>query len=103
MKKSFKTIRTITTVGILLISAYILGTTQSNITKVNTSENDVVIVPDDYIKLDECIPLKDIACYYMHDGYICFELKDISKQLDNKDNKSYVDIIKNLECRTTEY
>lgn len=31
-----------------------------------------------YIPLDECIPLEDVACYYINEsGFLCVGLKDI--------------------------
>lgn len=57
-----------------------------------------------YIKLEDCIPLEDIACYFI-DGYDypCFELKDVGNQLDNPYNKSYAEIMDSLENVTEEY
>lgn len=94
MKKTFKAIGAITGLTILLCSAYWLGTTQANTV---TAEMPTKVVPDGYIKLDECIPLEDIAYFYTNEnGYLSFELKDIGNQLDNPDNKSYEDIMKQL-------
>lgn len=53
---------------------------------------------DAYIPLDQCIPLEDIACYYINDsGYICLELKDIQYQMDDTHNNAYMDILEGLE------
>ena len=47
---------------------------------------------DAYIPLDQCIPLEDIACYYINDsGYLCLELKDIRYQMDDAHNNAYVE------------
>lgn len=99
MKKAIKTIGIIGVMTILLCGAYISGTTQA---KTITVEKEVI--PDGYISLDECIPLEDIACYFI-DGYDypCFELKDVGNQLDNPNNRSYVDIMEGLEDETEEY
>jgi len=88
----------------MLILYYLFGTTQAKtisdihtITETNRYEGIMESLPDDYIPLDECIPLDDIA-YCFIDGYryICFNLKNIGNQLDNPNNKRYEDIIDNL-------
>lgn len=91
MRKTFKTNGTIAAMGIMLVSAYLLGTTRTE---------TVEAIPDGYIALNECIPLSDVACCFI-DGYDypCFELKDVGNQLDNPDNRSYADI---MECLTDE-
>ena len=62
------------------------------------------VVPDAYIKLDDCIPLEDIAyCFIDNSDYICFELKDIGYQLDDISNRSYTDIMNDLDDMTEEY
>ena len=102
MKKSIKTIGTITTIVIMSVCSYIAGTTQAKtetvtktITKTGTKE--VEVIPDNYISLDKCIPLDDVCgWYYDKYDYICFELGDIGKQLDNPNGKSYNDIIADL-------
>lgn len=105
MKRIFKAIGTIGAMTILLYGAYLLGTTQAEtITEIKEVEKVVEVIPDNYIPLDECIPLSDIACYFI-DGYDypCFELKDIGNQLDNPNNRSYADITESLEDVTEEY
>lgn len=105
MKKSIKTIATIGTMTILLCGTYWLGTTQAETV---TVEKEIIkrveVVPDGYIPLEECIPLEDVACYFI-DGYDypCFELKDIGNQLDNPNNKSYADIMQGLENETEDF
>lgn len=102
MLKSIKNIATATVIVIMLIGAYYLGTTQAKtetvtktITKTVTKE--VEVIPDNYISLDKCIPLDDVCgWYYDKYDYICFELGDIGKQLDNPNGKSYNDIIADL-------
>ena len=68
----------------ITIAAFFLGVTKSS----------REIVPDGYIKLEECIPLEDISCWFINEyGYPCFELKDYGNQLDDPDNRSYQDIM----------
>ena len=79
MKKSIKTIVTIAAMGVMIVCAYLLGTMQAEtITEVRQ------IIPDNYISLDDCIPLQDVACCFI-DGYDypCFEIGDITHQLDD--------------------
>lgn len=79
-----KKIIQITAVAILIAAAFIVGRT--------TTETKTEI-PEGYIKLDDCIPLEDVACYSYKDGYPCFELKDVGNQLDDPHNRSYKDIM----------
>lgn len=105
MTKSIKRSGTIGAMAILLCGAYWLGTTQAEtMTAVQTVTKIKEVIPDNYIPLDECIPLEDVACYFIdgHD-YPCFELKDVGNQLDNPNNRSYADIMENLEDVTEEY
>ncbi len=56
MKKSIKTIGTITTIGIMLVCAYLFGTTQAEtITEIQTVTEIKEVIPDGYIALDENI------------------------------------------------
>ncbi len=92
MKKSIKTIGTIATIVIMSVCSYIAGTTQvktETVTKTITKE--VEVIPDNYISLDDVC-----GWYYDKYDYICFELGDIGKQLDNPNGKSYNDIIADL-------
>lgn len=92
MKKSIKTIGTIATIVIMSVCSYIAGTTQvktETVTKTITKE--VEVIPDNYISLDDVF-----GWYYDKYDYICFELGDIGKQLDNPNGKSYNDIISDL-------
>lgn len=92
MKKSIKTIGTIATIVIMSVCSYIAGTTQvktETVTKTITKE--VEVIPDNYISLDDVC-----GWYYDKYDYICFELGDIGKQLDNQNGKSYNDIISDL-------
>lgn len=98
MKKSIKTIGTIATIVIMSVCSYIAGTTQAKTeTVIKTITKEVEVIPDNYISLDKCIPLNDVCgWYYDKYDYICFELGDIGKQLDNQNGKSYNDIIAGL-------
>lgn len=52
-------------------------------------------------QLNHSIPIEDIACYYTNaDGYITVELKDVTRQLDNKANASYTDVLKDIPNET---
>lgn len=56
MKKSIKTIGTIATITIMLVCAYLLGTTQAEtITEVQTITEIREVAPDGYIRLDDNI------------------------------------------------
>lgn len=98
MKKSIKIIGTIATIVIMSVCSYIAGTTQAKTeTVTKTITKKVEVIPDNYISLDKCIPLDDVCgWYYDKYDYICFELGDIGKQLDNPNGKSYNDIIADL-------
>lgn len=105
MKRIIKTIGVITAITIMIIGAYLLGTTQAKtITEVQTITNTVEVIPEGYIPLDECIPLSDIACYFI-DGYDypCFELGDYTHQFDDDNNRSYEDIMKELIDETEDF
>ena len=105
MKKSIKTIVTIATMAVIAIGSYYLGTTQAKtISEVKEVEKVVEVLPDGYIKLDECIPLEDIAyCFKDCYDYPCFSLKDVGNQLDDINNRSYMDIMNSLDDMTEEY
>lgn len=56
MKKTFKTIGIIATMEIMIISAYLLGTTQAEtITEVQTITETKEVIPDGYIPLHDSI------------------------------------------------
>ena len=102
MKRTTKTIGTMATMGIMLVCAYLLGTTKAEtITEIQTVTGIREVIPVGYIRLDECIPLEDIACYFI-DGYDypCFELGDITHQLDDDNNRSYADIMESMADET---
>lgn len=105
MEKSVKTIGKIAIISFSLICAYLIGYTQNKtVTETQTIIEVKEVIPDGYIALSECIPLSDVACYFI-DGYDypCFELKDIGNQLDNDDNRSYEDIMKSLPDETGDF
>ena len=105
MKKTIKTIGTIATMGIMIVLAYWLGTTQAEtVPEIKEVEMVVEVVPKGYIKLDDCIPLEDIAYYFIdYYDYPCFSLKDVGYQLDDINNRSYADIMNSLDDMTEEY
>ena len=98
MKKTVKTIEIIIIMIIISVCSYIAGTTQAKTeTVTKTITKEVEVIPDNYISLDKCIPFDDVCgWYYDKYDYICFELGDIGKQLDNPNGKSYNDIIADL-------
>ena len=99
MKKSIKVIGIIATMGVMLICAYLLGTAQAE-TVIETRE----VIPDGYIALNECIPLADIAYYFIDDdGYPCFELKDVATQYNADNTRSYSDIMESLADETEDF
>ena len=105
MKKSIKTLGTIAAMTIIAIGSYFLGATQAKtVTEIKEIETVVEVVPDGYIKLDECIPLEDIACYFIDAyDYPCFSLADVNYQLDDISNRSYNDIMNDLDDMTDVY
>lgn len=57
-----------------------------------------------YIPLDECIPLEDVACYYINESdFLCVELKDIWYQMDDLNNNAYIDVLGGMEDVTELY
>ena len=55
-------------------------------------------------QLNHSIPTEDIACWYTNaDGYITVELKDVTRQFDNKANASYTDLLKDIPNETESY
>ena len=63
MKKTFKAIGIIATMGIMLVCAYLLGTTQAEIvTEVQTVTETREIIPDGYIPLhDDIVDMNTIV------------------------------------------
>lgn len=96
MKKSIEKIGIIAVMGIMLIGAYLLGTTQTK-TVIKTETITKEVIPDGYIAIENCIPLEDIAgWYYDKYDYLTFSLKDTTRQLNSFHGKSYDDIIADL-------
>lgn len=55
------------------------------------------VVPDDYIRLDQCIPLSDINGKFVDaDGYTCVEIGDFGNQLDDPENAKYSEVLAKL-------
>lgn len=97
MRKSIKIMGTIGTMTILLCGAYLLGTTQvKTITVVKEVEKRVEIVPDGYMSLNVCIPLEDIACYFISD--IMEGLEDETEDFRN----NFVDMRQVTDFEATE-
>ena len=72
-------------IGSMIIGSYFFGTTQAK-TEI------IQYIPDGYIALE------DIACCFIGQyDYPCFELKDVGNQLDDPNNRSYIDIMESLE------
>lgn len=62
------------------------------------------VVPDGYIKLTECIPLQDISCTWTNEyDYLCVEIGDYGKQLDNPSNATYESVLADIPNVTEEY
>lgn len=99
MKKSIKTIGSIATMGIILVSAYVSGTTQAKtITEIKEVKKVVEVVPDNYIDTttddfqNNYIDIHTVNSYtgtanglqlYMSDGngyYLDIEKKQIEKE-----------------------
>jgi hypothetical protein len=77
MKKKIKKKITYALTTIALISvAFILGNKNAN-------------------RQIDYIPVEDIAVWYINDGYITMELKDVNNQFDDKSKAAYTDILSN--------
>lgn len=75
MKRTIKTIGIIATMGIMLVCAYLLGTTQSEtVTKVKEVEKVVEVVPDGYIDTnssefkDNYVDMRKVVYFEVVDG-----------------------------------
>lgn len=105
MRKTIKTIVKISAIGIVLATAYKIGTTQAE-TVIETQKvvDTVEVIPDGYIPLNEAIPLSDVACYFI-DGYDypCLELKDVATQYNADNTRSYADILSELPNETADF
>lgn len=98
MKRTFKTIGKITVITTMLVYAYLLGTTcAETVTETQKVIETVEVIADGYIALNECIPLSDVACYFIDEyDYPCFELKDVATQYNADNTRSYADILSQL-------
>lgn len=82
MKKTFKVIGIIATMGIMLVCAYLLGTTQAEtITEVQTVTETREVIPDGYIPLDNSIVNMDAV--------IDFSATEYGLQLYFEDGSGY--------------
>lgn len=103
MKRTTKDIIFLIVVSAMLFGAYHLGTTQAQVETKETIKT-VEVIPEGYISINDCIPLEDIACWYVDNyDYPCFSLKDVGYQLDDVNYRSYTDICGSLEDITEEY
>lgn len=92
MKKMLWIVSIVIFINVMWVVAFLFGTTQAE-----TKE----VIPPGYISLNDCISLEDIACYFIDEyDYPCFELKDVGNQLDDDNNRSYVDIMEALPDET---
>lgn len=107
MKKTLKTLGTITAIGTIMVGAYLFGTTQADtvtIAKEVQAVQYVEVIPDGYIRLSDSIPLKDIDSYFVNsDGAICIQLKRLGNQLGNESNRSYEDLLMGLKDKTDDF
>lgn len=105
MKRTIKTIGIITIMGTMLVCSYLLGTTQAEtVIEIQKVIETVEVIPEGYISLNDCIPLEDVACYFINDyEYLCFELKDVATQYNADNTRSYADIMKTLPNETSDF
>ena len=75
MKRTIKTIGIIATMGIMLVCAYLLGTTQSEtVTEIKEIEKTVEVVPDGYIDtnskefIDNYVDMRKVVYFEVLDG-----------------------------------
>lgn len=93
MKKMLCIVPIVVFVNTVAVVAFLLGTTQAK-----------EVIPTGYIPLSECIPLEDIACWFMDDyDYPCLELKDVATQYNADNTRSYADIMSELPDETTDF
>lgn len=105
MKKSSKTIGVIAIMGVMLASAYAIGTTRAE-TVIETQKviETMEVIPEGYIAMDEAIPLEDVACCFINEyDYPCFELKDVATQYNADNTRSYADIMAQLPDKTNDF
>ena len=80
----------------LVMSAFLIG-------KSTAPKQIITKTAINSIQLEKAIPLLDVACWYVKDGYITVELKDVTRQLDDKANASYTDVLKDIPNETMTY
>lgn len=80
----------------LVMSAFLIG-------KSTAPKQIITKTAINSIQLEKAIPLSDVACWYVKDGYITVELKDVTRQLDDKANASYTDVLKDIPNETITY
>lgn len=80
----------------LVMSAFLIG-------KSTAPKQIITKTAINSIQLEKAIPLSDVACWYVKDGYITVELKDVTRQLDDKANASYTDVLKDIPNETMTY
>lgn len=86
----------ILTTSALVMSAFLIG-------KSTAPKQIITKTAINSIQLEKAIPLSDVACWYVKDGYITVELKDVTRQLDDKANASYTDVLKDIPNETITY
>lgn len=80
----------------LVMSAFLIG-------KSTAPKQIITKTAINSIQLEKAIPLSDVACWHVKDGYITVELKDVTRQLDDKANASYTDVLKDIPNETITY
>lgn len=80
----------------LVMSAFLIG-------KSTAPKQIITKTAINSIQLEKAIPLSDVACWYVKDGYITVELKDVTRQLDDKANACYTDVLKDIPNETMTY
>ena len=80
----------------LVMSAFLIG-------KSTAPKQIITKTAINSIQLEKAIPLSDVACWYVKDGYITVELKDVTRKLDDKANASYTDVLKDIPNETMTY
>lgn len=85
------------------VTTTVLITAAFFICKSTVPKQIITKTPINSIQLEKAIPLSDVACWYVKDGYITVELKDVTRQLDDKANASYTDVLKDIPNETMTY
>lgn len=93
MKKMLCIVPIVIFINTVAVVAFLLDTTQAK-----------EVIPTGYIPLSECIPLEDIACWFMDDDdYSCLELKDVATQYNSDNTRSYAEIFSELPNETADF